>query len=208
MSKKFLPLAGFAALLAIICYVGLSFLFPHKKAEVVVDSVNAEAVFGAALDESGAQATASTSPQSDAGIPASGETTPVAETPTETAVDGSATEVPVEVLSEAPAEVGSETPVETASETPSEPVAAEAPVEAAPVETAEAVEPVPEPAPAEETPVEAAPVEETPAPAQASSSPGLSREQLARIVAEAAAKAAAETARSIAEQAARDAASR
>ena len=202
MSRKFLPLAGIAVLLAIVCYIALSFLFPHKKAEVVETAVTADAVFSESLNEANAQPTASTSAQSDLSEPAIAEASPTGEAPTETAADGSATEVPLEVLSEAPPEAGSEVAAETPSEPAATETAAESVSEPAPAETAAAVEPSQAP---EAELVEAAPAEA--APAQAVST-GLSREQLARIVAEAAAKAAAETAKSIAEQAARDAAGR
>ena len=195
MSKKFLPLAGIAMVLAVISYLLLSFLFPHKQAEVVDTSVKAESVFGSKLNEAEAQATATTAEQSDLGssaaAPISGESAP-----TEPVLaDESALEVPVQ-----PAEG------ESAAST-------EAPVEAATAETPAATEATAEPiadaAPASEPAAEPASVEPSSAatePESASTGSGLSREQLARIVAEAAAKAAAETAKSIAEQAARDAA--
>lgn len=65
MSKKFLPLAGLAIALAIVSYLILSFVFPHKKAVVVDTAVKAETVFGAALNEAEAQPTATATEQID-----------------------------------------------------------------------------------------------------------------------------------------------
>ena len=87
-----------------------------------------------------------------------------------------------------------ETPV---AEAPAEAMASEAAADPVATAPAPAVE---EAAPAAEAPV----TEAAPAPA----STGLSRDELARIVAEAAARSAAETAKAIAEQAARQSAGR
>lgn len=100
MSKKFLPLAGLAVALAIVSYLILSFVFPHKEAAVVDTAVKAETVFGTALNEADAQPTATAAQQIDlaaaASAPASGdaaaaeEVAPPAETVAEPASEPAA----------------------------------------------------------------------------------------------------------------------
>lgn len=204
MSKKFLPLAGIAVVLAIVSYLVLSFLFPHKKEVLVDTTIKSEEVFGAALDESGAEATATTAEPSEFGT-----------TPAPIAADEPAepTSEPV-AASEPIPEAASEVPVETAADVSTTPEAPTLPV----TETTDeiVVESLPAETPAEETASASEPTPESAEPAPSQSAPtatatpasGLSREQLAKIVAEAAAQAAAETAKTIVEQAARDAANR
>lgn len=164
MSNRFLPIAGITVALAIIVYLALSFVFPHKVAVIVDTQTKAVDVFSAELNEADAQATATVVDPSGAAPPAASTEADAAEPVAAPAAEEPAAEPVAESAAVA---------------APSDPVTAEAPV----AESA-AAEP----------------------PAASTASPGLSRAQLAKIVAEAAAKAAAETAKSIAEQATRDAA--
>ncbi len=200
MSTKFLPLAGIAVVLAVASYIGLSTLFPHEKAEVVESRLAAEEVFSSQANEADAQPVeTSTDTAAEPGaetlntalevpVPEEGATVASTETSSESSADPA---LDAEVVTEEAAPVVSEAEIPVAVEEPAPAIVEELPVADTVAESA----PEPESAPA-------------PAAPAASGGSGLSREQLAKIVAEAAAQAAAETAKSIAEQAARDAAAR
>lgn len=179
-STRFLPLAGITTVLAVVSYFGLSLLIPHQTHEAPQEALKAEDVFAGEASESNAPPPPTAPEAATEAAAASSEPLP---TDTEALMPSDS----AEATGEAP-------PMETV---------AEAPVEAAPEPAA--AEPAPE-APVESAPVIAeAPASSAPA-ATVGSGTGLSRDELARIVAEAAARSAAETAKAIAEQATRKAA--
>jgi len=195
MNKSILPITGVAVVLAVGSFYGLNFMFPHDKVAKKDTSIKADDIFAARVDESVADGSAIVAEAEPAPVIAEGGTETVADANAEassdpTAVDAAATDP---AATDATATDTAATDASAAPEATAEPV---------PVETAAAPEPAPEPTPEPVAEPVAASQPTPPAPS------GLSRQELAKIVADAAAKAAAETAKEIAEQAARDAAAR
>jgi hypothetical protein len=182
MRLSFFSLFAIAMAAAAVVYFGLGLIPVGSKAKTdtvaVTDSVFSKPLDEAAAPESGGAAVAAPAAAPEAASEASSE--PTVDPAAEVAVDP-ATDPAAVASTAAGAEVANtETPVEPTPEAsaPAEPVAE-------PVVSAEAP-PASEPA------------------AQASSGGGLSKEALAKIIAEAAANAARETAKTVAEQTARD----